>query len=160
MKVLHLDSGSEWRGGQQQVAYLASGLKQHAGVEQYFVLPPEGRLRKEIEALNLTCFPLSLKSEADPISLLRLKLLLRRLKPDLIHAHDARTLGLAAILKAMGATQPIVAHRRVIFPIKNNSFSKWKYQQAPACYHCGVLAYPASAPELRRRARANQRGLR
>jgi hypothetical protein len=39
----------------------------------------------------------------------------------------------AAILKAMGATQRIVSHRRVIFPIKNNSFSKWKYQQAPAC---------------------------
>ena len=133
MKVLHLDSGSDWRGGQQQVAYLASGLMRHAGVEQYFVLSPASRLKKEIEDLNLTCYPLSLGGEADPISLLRLGLLIRRLKPDLIHAHDARTLGLAAILKAVGASQPIVGHRRVIFPIKNNSFSKWKYQQAPAC---------------------------
>jgi len=133
MKVLHLDSGSDWRGGQQQVAYLASGLMRHAGIEQYFVLRPASRLKKEIEDLNLTCYPLSLRSEADPISLSRLWLLLRRLQPDLIHAHDARSLGLAAILKAMGATQPIVSHRRVIFPIKNNSFSRWKYQQAPAC---------------------------
>lgn len=133
MKVLHLDSGTEWRGGQQQVAYLASGLKQQAGVEQYFVLPRGSRLRREIEDLNLTCFPLSLKSEADPVSLSRLGLLLRRLKPDLIHAHDARTLGLAAILRAVGSSQPIVAHRRVIFPIKNSSFSKWKYHQVPAC---------------------------
>jgi glycosyltransferase involved in cell wall biosynthesis len=133
MKVLHLDSGPDWRGGQQQLAYLASGLLRHAGVEQFFGLGPASRLRKEIEGLNLTCYPLSLRSEADPIALSRLILLLRRLQPDLIHAHDARSLGLAAILRAVGASQPIVAHRRVIFPIKNNSFSKWKYQQVPTC---------------------------
>ena len=133
MKVLHLDSGCDWRGGQQQVAYLASGLMRQAGVEQYFVLPPASQLKKEIEDLNLTCYPLTLRSEVDPISLPKLWLLLRRLKPDLIHAHDARSFGLATILKAMGATQPIVSHRRVIFPIKDNSFSKWKYKQASAC---------------------------
>jgi glycosyltransferase involved in cell wall biosynthesis len=133
MKVLHLDSGSDWRGGQQQVAHLASGLMRHPGIEQYFVLPPASRLKKEIEELSLPCYPLSLRSEADPISLARLWLLLRRLQPDLIHAHDARSHGLAAILKGMGAIQRIVSHRRVIFPIKSNSFSKWKYQQVPSC---------------------------
>ncbi len=102
MKVLHLDSGTDWRGGQQQVAYLASGLMRHAGVEQYFVLSPASRLKKEIEDLNLTCYPLSLGGEADPISLLRLSLLIRRLKPDLIHAHDARSSGTGGNPKSSG----------------------------------------------------------
>ena len=132
MKVLHLDSGLGWRGGQQQISYLASGMARFPQVEQFFVLPPASPLKTKVEELNLACYPLPLRSEADPVSLSGLARLTRRLQPDLLHSHDARTLGLAAILRALGAAKRIVAHRRVEFPIRKNLFSKWKYREVPS----------------------------
>ena len=63
---------------------------------------------------------------------------LKRLRPDVIHAHDPHGVAMASLALSLGgaSTQngpPLVAARRVDFHLKGNSFSKWKYRQVD-CY--------------------------
>ena len=44
---------------------------------------------------------------------------------DLLHAHDARSHSLAALL----ATAPLVVSRRVAFPVRRSASSRWKYSR-------------------------------
>ncbi|PYV44194.1 MAG: hypothetical protein DMG06_07505 [Acidobacteria bacterium] len=128
MKVLHLDSGMDWRGGQQQVYFLATGLKK-LGVEQRLVLRKGGELAARVHRLELAASALPLSSEWAPNSCFQLAKIVRRFSPDIIHAHDSRTLGLAAALKVFGGKWKLLAARRVAFSMGKNPFSKFKYQR-------------------------------
>jgi glycosyltransferase involved in cell wall biosynthesis len=63
--------------------------------------------------------------------------LLKRLAPDVIHAHDPHGIAMASLALTLGATPKnapgrmpaLVASRRVDFHLKGNSFSRWKYRQ-------------------------------
>ena len=129
MRILHLDSGPDWRGGQQQVEYLVTGLKR-LGVEQHLVLRGNGKLAGRIHQTGLPVSSLPFSSELSPESIVRLWKIAGQFQPDLIHAHDSRTLGLAAILKLLGQEAKLVAARRVAFGISKNIFWKLKYQRA------------------------------
>lgn len=127
MKVLHLDSGLEWRGGQQQVFYLASGLAR-AGVEQQLVLRRGSALARRAIESGLPHITLPLRSEADLVSAIKLRSVIGRFQPQIVHAHDGRTLGLAAAARAMGARSRFIAARRVAFTLRRNPLSAIKYQ--------------------------------
>ncbi|MFQ5929282.1 MAG: glycosyltransferase family 4 protein [Acidobacteriota bacterium] len=126
MRILHLDSGSAWRGGQQQLHYLAKGLKQQ-GVQQHLGVRRGSPLASRAAHLNVPVTGLPLFSEFDAGSLFSLGGLIRRFRPQLIHAHDSRTLGLAVLLKSLGWGARIVAARRVAFSIRRNRWWKFKY---------------------------------
>ena len=109
MRILHLDSGRQMRGGQWQVLRLIEGLAA-AGVQSTLLARRDAPL-----------FTLARKAglRVKPIGLARVALLTRR--HDLVHAHDARSHTLAAL--ASGS--PLVVSRRVAFPVK----SRWKYNR-------------------------------
>ena len=115
MRILHMDSGKDMRGGQWQVLRLIEGLAK-AGVESTL--------------LARAGFPLfeSARKQAvrvEPFGLIRAARLSRQY--DLVHAHDARSHSAAALV---GAT-PLVVSRRVAFSIGNKNFlSRWKYDRA------------------------------
>ena len=57
LRILHIDTGPGWRGGQQQVFWLMQGLRQH-GLEQVLAAPAGSplaeRIRREgFEAIEL-----------------------------------------------------------------------------------------------------------
>src|SRR5947209_5213230 len=54
---------------------------------------------------------------------------LRENRIDVVHAHTGHGVALAA-LATLGTSLPIVATRRVDFPLAGNPFSKWKYARA------------------------------
>jgi glycosyltransferase involved in cell wall biosynthesis len=108
MRVLHLDCGRELRGGQRQALILLEGLKR-AGVEQSILCL--GELREKTGGQEITAT--SIWREAK--------------RADLIHAHDARSHTLAALL-ARG--RPIVVSRRVAFPVRPGHLSRRKYARA------------------------------
>jgi glycosyltransferase involved in cell wall biosynthesis len=110
MRILHLDSGREMRGGQWQVLRLMEGLRRES-VDGTLLAPRGSPLWDRARALQLDVRPLGLWS------LYRLAR-----QADLVHAHDARTHTLAAGL----ARAPLVVSRRVAFPIR----SRWKYRHA------------------------------
>ena len=62
--------------------------------------------------------------------------LVKRLRPDVIHAHDPHGVAMASLALSIGsasakggAMPALVAARRVDFHLKGNSFSRWKYRQ-------------------------------
>src|SRR5439155_6338871 len=101
MRILHLDAGKEMRGGQWQALRLIEGLAA-AGIEST-LLAREG-------------YPLYTEARkggwrVEPIGLWRAVQYARR--QDLVHAHDARSHTMAAIVR--GA--PLLVARRVAFAI-------------------------------------------
>jgi hypothetical protein len=100
MRVLHLDSGREMRGGQWQAVRLVEGLA--------------------AQGIEATLLAHRAMPNAQPLTLRRLVRLAR--EHDLVHAHDARSHTLAVLL----CRRPVVVSRRVAFPVANG----WKYRRA------------------------------
>ncbi len=114
MRILHLDSGREMRGGQWQVLSLHQGLIDD-GYDSVLLAPEGSPL---LEAAGRADLP------RDVLRPLRLGLLSRQF--DLIHAHDARSHTLAALFSRV----PFVVSRRVAFPVRRSPASRWKYRRA------------------------------
>lgn len=108
MRVLHLDTGHQMRGGQYQALHLIRGLIQE-GHECLLLAPQESPLHATgIPAARLTA-----------ASLLRAVG-----RYDLIHAHDSGAHNWALLSSGL-----LVVSRRVAFPRNPGSFSRWKYAQ-------------------------------
>lgn len=111
MRVLHLDSGKEMRGGQWQVLSLLKGL----GAGNVLLTPADGPLMTAARACGI---------QAEPFSMLSLAAMARDF--DLVHAHDARSHTWAAAVSKV----PLVVSRRVGFPVGQSFLSRWKYGRA------------------------------
>jgi glycosyltransferase involved in cell wall biosynthesis len=130
MFSLHIDTARTWRGGQNQVLLTVNGLRE-IGQRAALVAHPDGELRKRA-AEGLELVPLAPKSEVDLTAAWRLNRVIKRLKPDVIHAHDAHGVAMASLALSLGAKDvepPLVVSRRVDFHLRHNSFSRWKHRQ-------------------------------
>src|SRR5580765_5277280 len=131
MFSLHIDTARTWRGGQNQVLLTVNGLRA-IGHRAALVAHPGGELRRRA-AEGLELIPIAPRTEMDLSAAWKLSRLVKRLAPDVIHAHDphgiamaslALSLGAGAAAAAGGARIPVlVASRRVDFHLKGNSFS-------------------------------------
>ncbi len=129
MFSLHLDTARSWRGGQNQVLLTVRGLRA-IGHRAALVAHPDGELRRRAEGVDL--IPLAPRSEVDLTAAWKLSRVLRRLRPDVLHAHDPHAVAMAATAVSIGTIKPappLVAARRVDFHLKANAFSRWKYRQ-------------------------------
>jgi hypothetical protein len=112
MRILHLDSGREMRGGQWQALRLHRGLIDR-GHESLLLARRESPLLAESRKAELPCGvlrPLRIRSRGF----------------DLVHAHDARSHTIGALF----ARIPLVVSRRVAFPVRHSALSRWKYRRA------------------------------
>lgn len=112
MRVLHVDTATEWRGGQRQLAYLLA-----ARPDDLWAGVPGSPLASAVRAPDL-----GLRPGGDPRNLLPL------VAPsvDLVAAHTPHALGVAWLTR-----RPLVVHRRVDFLPRD----PWKYRRAT-----GVIA--------------------
>src|SRR5262245_43802077 len=132
MVSLHVDTARTWRGGQNQVLLTVNGLRA-LGHQATLVAHPDGELRRRV-AEGLDLIPLAPRSEMDLSAAWTFSRLLKRLKPDVIHAHDPHGVAMASLaLSLSGASADegaaLIASRRVDFHLKGNSFSRWKHRQ-------------------------------
>ncbi len=114
LRVLHVDSGREWRGGQRQVYLLARGLRE-AGDEPLVAAYPDAPLIRRLRSGGIAASPVRMRADWDFVAARRMRALIRAWKPNLVHAHDARShaIALAALI---GRRQiPLVVTRRVTF---------------------------------------------
>ena len=129
MKVLHIDTGTGWRGGQQQVLWLIEELRQR-GWEQSLAAPAGSPLAERVRSDGFEVTGLAHRA----VSFTNLRSLRRQVAAfDLIHAHDAHAHTLAwLVLTATGKSRPrLVVSRRVGFPIQG-TFGRAKYGFADA----------------------------
>lgn len=128
MFSLHVDTARTWRGGQQQVRLTVAGLRA-AGQRAALVADPRGELCRRV-AGKPDLYPLAAAGELDLRAAWRMSRLVRRLRPDIVHAHDAHALALAASgLAFIGGGPRLVASRRVDFHVRRNPLSRWKYRR-------------------------------
>jgi len=133
---IHIDTARTWRGGQNQVLLTVNGLRA-IGHRAALVAHPDGELRRRAEE-GLDLIPLGPSAELDLRAAWRFARVLRRLKPDVVHAHDPHGVAMASLALSLGSAAAqgrapaLVASRRVDFHLKANSFSRWKYRQVDA----------------------------
>jgi len=134
MFSLHVDTARTWRGGQNQVLLTVNGLRA-IGQRAALVAHPDGELRKRA-AEGLELIPIAPRNEMDLSAAWRFSRLVKRLAPDVIHAHDPHGVAMSSLALSLGAssarggrTPALVASRRVDFHLKGNSFSRWKHRQ-------------------------------
>jgi len=135
MFSLHIDTARTWRGGQNQVLLTVNGLRA-IGQRAALVAHSDGELRRRADE-GLELIPIAPRTEMDLAAAWRLSRTVKRLAPDVIHAHDPHGVAIAALALSLGAgaskaggrAPALLAARRVDFHLKGNSFSRWKYRQ-------------------------------
>ncbi|HWP85530.1 MAG TPA: glycosyltransferase family 4 protein [Terriglobia bacterium] len=124
MRILHIDTGTGWRGGQQQVLWLMEGC-QEQGIEQRLLAPAHSPLAARAARAGLPVTTIS----RGPLHLRSLQTV-RKLagEADLVHAHDSRAHSLYcdAFPFRVGVRPPLVVSRRVGFPIASLGRSKYR----------------------------------
>jgi glycosyltransferase involved in cell wall biosynthesis len=132
MFSLHIDTARTWRGGQNQVLLTVNGLRE-IGQRAALVAHPDGVLRQRA-AEGLELIPLAPRTELDLTAAWRLARVVKRLQPDIVHAHDAHGVAMASLALSLGGATgaggpSLVVSRRVDFHLRSNSFSRWKHRQ-------------------------------
>ena len=149
MVSLHLDTGRTWRGGQWQALLTVRGLRGR-GQRAVLVAHPDGELITRAGGVGAAdLFALAPRMEMDLHAGWALAGILRDVQPDVVHAHDAHAVSVAALgmslargraaarlqHEAAGGHRPagrrtaLIMSRRVDFHVRKNAFSKWKYRQ-------------------------------
>jgi glycosyltransferase involved in cell wall biosynthesis len=127
---LHIDTARTWRGGQNQVLLTVNGLR-GIGQRASLVAHPEGELRRRAQE-GLDLIPIVPRTEIDLSAAWRLSRVVKRLRPDIVHAHDAHGTAMASLGLSFGPPTPtpaLIVSRRVDFHLNRNSFSRWKHRQ-------------------------------
>jgi len=130
MFSLHIDTARTWRGGQSQVFYTVTGLRARRQ-RAVLVAHPDGELYRRMQQGD-DLIPLATRSEVDLSSAWRLSRIIKKLRPDVLQAHDPHAVAMVATAMSISAPTPrppLLASRRVEFRIAHNSFSRWKYSQ-------------------------------
>jgi L-malate glycosyltransferase len=128
LKIAHIDTGRDYRGGQELLLSLAQGLRlrDHS---QLIVCPPDSALSKRSAARDFELAPLGLAALAS----LRRRLSSERF--DIVHAHDARAQNISFLASA-GVPLTRVASRQVAFAPRHPLIHRWKYTKT--CH--GIIA--------------------
>jgi len=127
LRVLHLDDGRSWRGGQHQVWLLMNELALR-GVEQCLAVQTGSPLAKRSGELPVRVEEFCFRGELDPFSPARIARLSMKFGSNILHAHTSHTHGLMLRCRdRLPDSTPLLSTRRVDFPIGRNLFSRRKY---------------------------------
>ena len=125
LRVAHLGTQSGWRGGEQQQAWLASGL-QSRGHECLVICNTRGEMARRAPKLGLKTVPIPVRGEIGVRSVTRTARALREFEPHIVHLHDAHAVLIGSLASKLARSPALVASRRVDFRIR----SRWKYTWA------------------------------
>jgi glycosyltransferase involved in cell wall biosynthesis len=115
MRILHLESGRQLFGGARQVLQLQAGLAP-LGVAGTLVCPAGSAVGLAAAAQGLEVVTIPLGGDLDFGSVSRLRQVLRRLQPDLLHVHSRRGADFFGALAAAATGTPALLTRRVDDP--------------------------------------------
>ena len=116
-RILHVDAGRSWRGGQRQVFLLATGLRD-LGYRTLIVAPTGSPLIRRAEHAGLPTYRLTLRGEWDIRSARELRAVASEWRADIVHAHDARAHSIARLALLGKRKTRLIVTRRVAFTPK------------------------------------------
>jgi glycosyltransferase involved in cell wall biosynthesis len=115
MKILHVEAGMHLYGGARQVHYLLRGLA-GSGVRNLLAIPEGSELGEQVSGDTAQVFALPMAGDLDVGLIFRLKRLIDRERPDLVHLHSRRGADLFGGIAARLAGVPALLTRRVDNP--------------------------------------------
>lgn len=140
MKVLHVDPERRFGGGERQVLGLVRHLALR-GHENVLAAPPRSALATLLPGGDARLVPLAIRNDLDLIAAVRLRRIIARENPHVVHLHTARAHATAAWLGS--ASRRAVVTRRMDYPIRRGRWSSLLYDRA-------VAAVAAISEEVRR----------
>lgn len=123
ISVVHVNAETTWRGGENQVFLLASGMHQQRSCAVACVSGSPLAVRVQQAGVPVLAIP----GDRGLRSVLALRRIIREQRPELLHAHTSRAHQLC-LLAAIGTSVPVAVTRRVDFPLKRGPFASWKYR--------------------------------
>lgn len=127
MKVLHLSSEKTWRGGEQQIAYLMDELRDTHQVETLAAARANSEFSKRMYQKKHRVVELPFKSELDLYTAYKVKELVNDEKIDIVHMHSGHSHTIGVLSKVLGHDAKLVLSKRTDYPVKDNFFSRWKF---------------------------------
>ena len=125
MRVLQVDAGREWRGGQNQVRLLTRELAREREIEQRLVTHRDGELARRAAAEGVVVRGVRWRISLDPRAAFDLLYQMSQFRPDVVHVHDSHALALARWTRFWVNWEtnppPLVATRRVDFHVRRGS---------------------------------------
>lgn len=134
LKILHLDTGRELRGGQQQILILAKELEKR-GHQQTIACRAGSFLEARANQEGIATLGLPLRGAQVLLSIVALRRTLRSERFQIIHAHDGRGQTISWLASA-GLPVRRIASRRVTFIPRGRTLHRLKYNRG--CH--GVIA--------------------
>jgi glycosyltransferase involved in cell wall biosynthesis len=126
VKVLHIDLGRAFRGGQRQCYNLIRYLKNHE-IETGCVVAAGGELEKRLADLDVETYPIHYGAFDVVAEGIRLRRVCKEMGYNILHAHDSHGHNLALTVKFVSADLRVVVTRRVLSGRSKSIISKWKY---------------------------------
>jgi glycosyltransferase involved in cell wall biosynthesis len=134
MTILHVSTPATWRGGEQQVAYLATAFQQ-LNMDQVILCPEGAVLGARMMELNIPVASFKTRGSFDLMLARKISDLCKGKHFDIIHCHDSHAHSAAVVSAALFKNNtPIIVSRRVDFPVSSNPFSRWKYNHPSVKY--------------------------
>jgi glycosyltransferase involved in cell wall biosynthesis len=120
LRIIHVASGREWRGGQNQVRLLVRALAEHPEITQTVITGAGSELARRISDIGVQTVEPAWTAGLDPRVLVSI-LSQRQQGPSILHAHDAHSLALVGIATRV-LKRPFVVTRRVDFHLRRPGF--------------------------------------
>ncbi len=129
MKILHVETGRHLYGGARQVVYLIQGLRRR-GVESVLVCTEGSAIADALRPVVDRLFEIKLSGDLDIGLIRRLRRIIRRERPDIVHLHSRRGAEILGGLAARTSKVKVVLSRRV-----DNPQSPWLVHLKYRLYH-------------------------
>ncbi len=127
LHVLHVSTAVDWRGGEQQVAYLVRELEQ-LGVSQTVLCPKGSPLSAVVAKAGVHVAEFTPGMALDLGLASRLKRVARDRGATLVHAHDSHGHTASVLANTLfGMALPLIVSRRVDFAIHSGFSARFKY---------------------------------
>ncbi len=123
--ILHIETGRHLYGGALQVFYLMRGLAQN-GCRNTLVCPSGSDIAKAAPP-GAQIFAVPARGELDALFMLRLRRIISRTQPDLVHVHSRRGADIWGTAAAWCTRTPAIITRRVDNP-ENPYIARLKYR--------------------------------
>jgi len=125
-RVLHIDAGRTWRGGQQQALYLYQSML-NQGFATNICVSTASSFAEKLRNLNLPRFEIPFRNELDALSARKIAQIAKTYDYNILHCHCSHSLSIAVLSTLFNPIVKIVASRRVDFPVKLTFFNRRKY---------------------------------
>ncbi len=126
VSVAHLETSSEWRGGQQQIAYLVGQLLKH-GVNTLLICRRGSQILRHFDSTGLPVEAVKIRNPWDILAAGKIAKILKSQGFRILHAHSSHALSLGLLVKMLLPKIILIASRRVDFPVRKPLIGSLKY---------------------------------